>query len=164
MLLFTLKMQRFYFYTCKFLCISSLNSFPLNKITPTRNKKQISAPNILTVGFFTALHKSRITGSISPYPAAIISYIRYSLTGLFCTFAITNIATSVATLMIGNTKSTDQLCQPVKTSHIKHIMVPIKSCHITFFNKLYLLKNPIDEAIHIVVTPPAVNRVQRTCG
>ena len=61
------------FYTCRFFCISSLNSLPLNKITATRNKKHVNAPNILTVGFFTTPHKSRITGRINPYPAAIIS-------------------------------------------------------------------------------------------
>ena len=61
------------FYTCRFFCISSLNSLPLNNITATRNRKHINAPNILTVGFFTTLHKSKIPGRINPYPAAIIS-------------------------------------------------------------------------------------------
>ena len=54
----------------------------------------------------------------------------------FRTLAITNIAVSVDTLMIGSTRSTDQLCQPVSASHIKQIIVPTKSCHIAFFSRL----------------------------
>ena len=38
-----------------------------------KNKKHANAPNILTVGRFTTLQKSRMPGRISPYPAAIIS-------------------------------------------------------------------------------------------
>ena len=43
---------------------------------------------------------------------------------------------SVDTLMIGSTRSTDQLCQPVSASHKKQIIVPTKSCHIAFFSRL----------------------------